>query len=200
VQSSSIPAPVVVVPPAVKEEKKPIAPVPAPESSGGGKTRTPAILSAIALILLAAAAGFGSWRYWLAGPAPREPDVASTMPPAPAPAVTPAPVEVKPEPPAPAPATSKVEPPVPAPIPVEPPPARVDKPAPKPERSDLASGDAAAKMVAEGRSAYGRKEYKSAISYANSALLLDSGNAAAKKLLKDAQAARDQAMKGISVN
>jgi hypothetical protein len=55
-------------------------------------------------------------------------------------------------------------------------------------------------MVAEGRAAYLRKEYKSSISYANSALLLDPANVEAKKLLQDAQSARAQAMKGISVN
>ena len=38
------------------------------------------------------------------------------------------------------------------------------------------------------------------ISYANSALMIDPDNAEAKKLLKQARDAREQAMKGISVN
>ncbi len=187
----------------------------APPAIEGAPRRRKLALPLAAALALAIVAALGLWRYQ----ASRQPDIVAasaaptiaTPPPASPTMIEPpkgpaVPVEEPPvnEPPAKEPPSKEPpakEPPVPdppvkEPPPKEPPPGAVRKP----ERSNQANSETASKMVLEGRAAFRRKEYKSSISYANSALMLDPANVEAKKLLRDAQQAREQAMKGISVD
>jgi hypothetical protein len=142
-------------------------------------------------LIIAIAVAFGIWKYQ-AGLQRQE----RAPPPAPAPAIP------APEIAASAPVTHGSEEVPAATVAKAEPVPKVSPPevAPTPPTSDQANLEVARKMVSEGRAAFKRKEYKASISYANSALLLDPSNAEARKLLKEAQAARQQAMKGISID
>jgi hypothetical protein len=169
------PAPPVVVVEAAPK-RVPVLPTPAEPPPARRRVAVPILLVLVAAI----AVGFGILRYrdLLQAPPVIAPPVVVSKPEV----VQPPPAEKTPEP-------------VPEPQPLPQP-----EPEPAKPSADQANLALAAKMVKEGRAAYKRKEYKSSITYANSALMMDPSSVEARKLLKEAQAAREQAMKGISVD
>ena len=194
-----VPTPVKPLPPPPSVSVAPT--VVAPTIAAAPETKRATLVLPIVVVGLVLVIGAGALTY-LMWPKPSPPPVVVAPPLVPVETAKP---EPKPEPPKTE--SPPVEPP-PAPVeqakptPIEPGPAKpeVAKPEPAKPAAEPPNRAAARKMIAEARAAFGRKEYKSCISYANSALILDPGNAEAKKLLKQSEDAREAAMKAIKVD
>ena len=102
---------------------------------------------------------------------------------------------------------SSAPPPASAPLPVQPSapkqPPRAEKPAPVPQPSDSPAArmqEVAAGLLREGERNFAQQNYSAAIANAKAALRVNPGDTAAKRLLRRAQQAQQQAMSNISIN